>query len=79
MLDLLDCDVRFGQGFVFSPPRPVRAEALQGIAERADVAVRGPATAERPAGLARPADDVIAADAGAAKRSSGLAQLARRI
>jgi cyclic-di-GMP phosphodiesterase TipF (flagellum assembly factor) len=22
--------VRFGQGFLFSPPRPVRAEALQG-------------------------------------------------
>jgi cyclic-di-GMP phosphodiesterase TipF (flagellum assembly factor) len=26
----LDYDVRFGQGFLFSPPRPVRAEALQG-------------------------------------------------
>jgi cyclic-di-GMP phosphodiesterase TipF (flagellum assembly factor) len=31
VVDLLDCDVRFGQGFLFSPPRPVRAEALQGI------------------------------------------------
>ena len=30
MVDLLDYDVRFGQGFLFSPPRPVRAEALQG-------------------------------------------------
>lgn len=30
VLDLLDYDVRFGQGFLFSPPRPVRAEALQG-------------------------------------------------
>ena len=28
--DLLDYDVRYGQGFVFSRPRPVRAEALQG-------------------------------------------------
>jgi len=28
VLDLLDYDVRFGQGFLFSPPRPVRAEAL---------------------------------------------------
>ena len=28
-VDLLDYDVRFGQGFLFSPPRPVRAEALQ--------------------------------------------------
>ena len=30
VLDLLDYDVRFGQGFLFSAPRPVRAEALQG-------------------------------------------------
>jgi len=29
VLDLLEYDVRFGQGFLFSPPRPVRAEALQ--------------------------------------------------
>ena len=40
MVDLLDYDVRFGQGFLFSPPRPVRAEALQGIAERTDVVAR---------------------------------------
>ena len=32
VVDLLDYDVRFGQGFLFSPPRPVRAEALQGLA-----------------------------------------------
>jgi len=30
VVDLLDYDVRFGQGFLFSSPRPVRAEALQG-------------------------------------------------
>ncbi len=30
VVNLLDYDVRFGQGFLFSPPRPVRAEALQG-------------------------------------------------
>jgi cyclic-di-GMP phosphodiesterase, flagellum assembly factor TipF len=29
VVDLLDFDVRFGQGFLFSPPRPVRIEALQ--------------------------------------------------
>jgi cyclic-di-GMP phosphodiesterase TipF (flagellum assembly factor) len=33
VVDLLDHDVRFGQGFLFSPPRPVRAEALQGVAD----------------------------------------------
>ena len=38
VVDLLDYDVRFGQGFLFSAPRPVRIEALQGA----------PATAEAP-------------------------------
>jgi cyclic-di-GMP phosphodiesterase TipF (flagellum assembly factor) len=28
VVELLDYDVRFGQGFLFSPPRPVRQEAL---------------------------------------------------
>ena len=36
VVDLLDYDVRFGQGFLFSPPRPVRAEALQSAAGAAD-------------------------------------------
>jgi cyclic-di-GMP phosphodiesterase TipF (flagellum assembly factor) len=36
VVDLLDCDVRFGQGFLFSPPRPVRAEALQSAGGAAD-------------------------------------------
>jgi cyclic-di-GMP phosphodiesterase, flagellum assembly factor TipF len=40
VVDLLDYDVRFGQGFLFSPPRPVRAEALSGVAERNDVIAR---------------------------------------
>jgi cyclic-di-GMP phosphodiesterase TipF (flagellum assembly factor) len=29
VVDLLEYDVRFGQGFLFSPPRPVRPEALR--------------------------------------------------
>jgi cyclic-di-GMP phosphodiesterase TipF (flagellum assembly factor) len=40
VVDLLDYDVRYGQGFLFSPPRPVRAEAMQGIADRGDLIVR---------------------------------------
>lgn len=40
VVDLLDYDVRFGQGFLFSPPRPVRAEALQGVGDRNDVVAR---------------------------------------
>jgi cyclic-di-GMP phosphodiesterase TipF (flagellum assembly factor) len=39
VVDILDYDVRFGQGFLFSPPRPVRAEALHGLA--ADAAKPG--------------------------------------
>jgi cyclic-di-GMP phosphodiesterase TipF (flagellum assembly factor) len=33
VVDLLEYDVRFGQGFLFSQPRPVRAEALRGGGE----------------------------------------------
>ena len=33
VVDLLEYDARFGQGFLFSQPRPVRAEALRGAAE----------------------------------------------
>jgi len=33
--------VRFGQGFLFSPPRPVRAEALQSGAAAADTPGEG--------------------------------------
>ncbi len=41
VVDLLDYDVRFGQGFLFSPPRPVRAEALQSAAGVADLSKSG--------------------------------------
>jgi cyclic-di-GMP phosphodiesterase TipF (flagellum assembly factor) len=58
VVDLLDYDVRFGQGFLFSPPRPVRAEALQGNgAEGKDADARGSAASEpgaaKPGGLAQ--------------------------
>lgn len=32
VLDLLDYDVAYAQGFLFSPPRPVRADVFQGYA-----------------------------------------------
>jgi len=41
VVDLLEYDVRFGQGFLFSQPRPVRAEALRGAAETADTPESG--------------------------------------
>jgi cyclic-di-GMP phosphodiesterase TipF (flagellum assembly factor) len=36
VIDLLDYDVRFGQGLLFSPPRPLRAGALEGGDVKAD-------------------------------------------
>ncbi len=65
VVDLLDYDVRFGQGFLFSPPRPVRAQALQGIAERGDV-------------IARDATEQPAVEAADRPRTNGLGQLARK-
>jgi cyclic-di-GMP phosphodiesterase TipF (flagellum assembly factor) len=77
VVDLLDYDVRFGQGFLFSPPRPVRAEALQGVGER-DVVVRD--AVEEPA---KAAPEISVGDAPKAatdaKPRSGLAQLATSV
>ena len=82
VVDLLDCDVRFGQGFLFSPPRPVRAEALQGVADRGDVIVRDTGASHdvpAPGPATRHSFDEPAAAHGAANspRTTGLAQLAR--
>jgi cyclic-di-GMP phosphodiesterase TipF (flagellum assembly factor) len=64
VVDLLDYDVRFGQGFLFSPPRPVRAEALQGPdAPKSDAA--------------KPADEAEAAKPASGGAGRILAQLAR--
>jgi cyclic-di-GMP phosphodiesterase TipF (flagellum assembly factor) len=67
VVDLLDYDVKFGQGFLFSPPRPVRPEVMQGIGDRNDVVVREPGDTTAPTGEAPPV----------APRMSSLAQLAR--
>jgi cyclic-di-GMP phosphodiesterase TipF (flagellum assembly factor) len=73
VVDLLDYDVRFGQGMLFAPPRPVRAEALQGNGEAAKAGAKlavsaAPQTAGAP----------LAAMAGAGEPArSGVAELAR--
>ena len=36
VVDLLDFDVRFGQGFLFSAPRPLRPDAASATAEAPD-------------------------------------------
>lgn len=75
VVDLLDYDVRFGQGFLFSPPRPVRAEALQGITERNDVVARDVPVADEPR-RDPPADG---RPAGTGQRTGGIAALARGV
>jgi cyclic-di-GMP phosphodiesterase, flagellum assembly factor TipF len=65
VVDLLDYDVRFGQGFLFSPPRPLRTETAQPPA--------GVAQPEQPATAV-----TAPAPVPAASRTQGLAALARR-
>lgn len=48
VVDVLDFGVKYGQGYLFAPPRPVRAEVLKTAAE--------PRPAARPAAPAKPAE-----------------------
>ncbi|MGJ5178732.1 EAL domain-containing protein [Bradyrhizobium oligotrophicum] len=77
VVDLLDYDVRFGQGFLFAPPRPLRPDGASGTGEPAagraggqDIKIQDP-NAAGPTSL-----DV--SNTSAATRS-GNAALARRI
>jgi cyclic-di-GMP phosphodiesterase TipF (flagellum assembly factor) len=83
VVDLLDYDVRFGQGFLFSPPRPVRTEVLQGIADRPPAAERAPAAQPRAVERPAPPADTQAPQAeprpAPDRRATALAQLARGI
>jgi len=84
VVDLLDFDVRFGQGVLFSPPRPVRAEVLQGIPERAGDARREaepePARpAGQGAGAVREPEPPAPEPVSIGRRSSAIAQLARGV
>jgi cyclic-di-GMP phosphodiesterase TipF (flagellum assembly factor) len=75
VVDLLDYDVRFGQGFLFAPPRPVRAEALQGV----DGEAGNGAVKSEPAAKSTSAGALAAAAAASepAEARSAIAQLAR--
>ena len=75
VVDLLDYDVRFGQGFLFSPPRPVRTEVLQGIAERPERTPAPLRTIDRPAPVQH--QPPSPPEPRAADRRAGMAQLAR--
>jgi cyclic-di-GMP phosphodiesterase TipF (flagellum assembly factor) len=67
VVDLLDYDVRYGQGFLFAAPRPLRPETAS--------ATGAPDNAQVPDAAARPAPDALKADP---PRMSGNAALARR-
>jgi len=77
VVDLLDYDVKFGQGFLFSPPRPVRPEVMQGIGDRSDVMMRE--ATDVPTPTVAPAAPAAAGEAPAVthRGASSLAQLVR--
>ena len=62
VVGLLDFDVRFGQGPLFSPPRPVRADIVQGSADRPSPRASGRIAPAAPAAAAAAAAESAAAD-----------------
>ncbi|WP_291855857.1 EAL domain-containing protein [Bradyrhizobium sp.] len=75
VVDLLDYDVRFGQGFLFAPPRPLRPEGAAAAGGTAPA--KESAGSIAPNGAAKPVAVVGSAAEGAA-RATGNAALARR-
>jgi cyclic-di-GMP phosphodiesterase TipF (flagellum assembly factor) len=73
VVDLLDYDVRFGQGFLFAPPRPLRPEGASAT---------GGATANKESGTPNGAINPVpmaSQPAQAPVRATGNAALARRV
>ncbi len=73
VVDLLDYDVRFGQGFLFAPPRPLRPEGAANPQEPAASAVDAPAQKEEKAGVkfeARAEATRVTGNAALARRAS---------
>ena len=72
VVDLLDYDVRFGQGFLFAPPRPLRPEGASAT---------GGATANKESGSSNGSSSTVPIAGPAAEapmRATGNAALARR-
>lgn len=74
VLDLLDYDVRFGQGFLFAPPRPLRPEGASATGASPNQAQN----IQGSNGSASPSQGTTSA-AAPAQRITGNAALARRI
>jgi len=70
VIDLLDYDVRFGQGFLFAPPRPLRPEAASATGGASPNKAQDSNGSAKTASVERPAIDP--------PRASGNAALARR-
>lgn len=73
VVDLLDYDVRFGQGFLFAPPRPLRPEGAGNAPEPTASAVDAPAQKEEKAGVkfeARAEASRVTGNAALARRTS---------
>jgi cyclic-di-GMP phosphodiesterase TipF (flagellum assembly factor) len=77
VVDLLDFDVRFGQGFLFAPPRPLRPEGASATGASASKAQESNGQSNGPSnGAGKPASvDGVAIDP---PRATGNAALARR-
>ena len=71
VVDLLDYDVRFGQGFLFAPPRPLRPEGASATGGASANKVQEPNGSSNTAPLTSPAIEPPA-------RTTGNAALARR-
>ena len=75
VVDLLDYDVRFGQGFLFAPPRPLRPEgasATGGVTPNKESgSSNAPNGSSNPVPIANPAAEP-------SMRATGNAALARR-
>jgi cyclic-di-GMP phosphodiesterase TipF (flagellum assembly factor) len=71
VVDLLDYDVRFGQGFLFAPPRPLRPEGASATAEISPTPAQQPNGSNSPAPQNNPAVEQP-------PRAVGNAALARR-
>jgi len=72
VVDLLDYDVRFGQGFLFAPPRPLRPEGAS---------ANGGSTANKESGAPNGSSNTVPVASPAAEpamRATGNAALARR-
>lgn len=77
VVDLLDYDVRFGQGFLFAPPRPLRPEgasATAGALPNQGQEPHGSDQGSNGSGISSPGET-----AAAPHRATGNAALARRI